>query len=173
MEFIIQNIIVHSYTDINCNQSYWYKQCFRCAFVMHKKKLQIFARHVRWGCSQLYCNYISIRYKCLLNTMQYISWFYECASKSQECFNSSYKSLCVKTYSRTLNFIVGTINCSIHIWKGICYFFSSVIAEATEILSNSTGNFYVNDKSTGSVVCQQPFGGARKSGKYIQLVQYN
>ena len=27
------------------------------------------------------------------------------------------------------------------------------------------GNFYVNDKSTGSVVGQQPFGGARLSGK--------
>jgi 1-pyrroline-5-carboxylate dehydrogenase len=27
------------------------------------------------------------------------------------------------------------------------------------------GNFYINDKSTGSVVGQQPFGGARLSGK--------
>ena len=42
---------------------------------------------------------------------------------------------------------------------------SSVIDEASEILKYSTGNYYVNDKSTGSVVCQQPFGGARKSGK--------
>ena len=31
-------------------------------------------------------------------------------------------------------------------------------------LTNSSGNFYVNDKCTGAVVGQQPFGGARKSG---------
>jgi len=35
---------------------------------------------------------------------------------------------------------------------------------ATNILRNSAGNFYVNDKSTGAVVGQQPFGGARMSG---------
>lgn len=28
----------------------------------------------------------------------------------------------------------------------------------------TAGNFYINDKSTGSVVGQQPFGGARMSG---------
>merc|ERR1712184_142329 len=36
--------------------------------------------------------------------------------------------------------------------------------KAAEILKATAGNFYVNDKSTGSVVGQQPFGGARKSG---------
>ena len=36
--------------------------------------------------------------------------------------------------------------------------------EAAETLKGSAGNFYVNDKSTGSVVGQQPFGGARLSG---------
>jgi 1-pyrroline-5-carboxylate dehydrogenase len=35
---------------------------------------------------------------------------------------------------------------------------------ATKRLSNSAGNFYVNDKPTGAVVGQQPFGGARASG---------
>ena len=35
---------------------------------------------------------------------------------------------------------------------------------ATKRLSNSAGNFYINDKPTGAVVGQQPFGGARKSG---------
>jgi len=35
---------------------------------------------------------------------------------------------------------------------------------ATELLKGTAGNFYVNDKSTGSVVGQQPFGGARLSG---------
>jgi 1-pyrroline-5-carboxylate dehydrogenase len=39
-----------------------------------------------------------------------------------------------------------------------------VIAEAELILENSAGNFYVNDKPTGAVVGQQPFGGARASG---------
>ena len=38
------------------------------------------------------------------------------------------------------------------------------IAEAHEALRNAAGNFYVNDKSTGAVVGQQPFGGARASG---------
>ncbi|KAK4306317.1 hypothetical protein Pmani_021868 [Petrolisthes manimaculis] len=36
--------------------------------------------------------------------------------------------------------------------------------KATEALKDSAGNFYINDKSTGSVVAQQPFGGARMSG---------
>lgn len=36
--------------------------------------------------------------------------------------------------------------------------------EATEELKMTAGNFYVNDKSTGSVVGQQPFGGGRHSG---------
>ncbi|XP_044301341.1 delta-1-pyrroline-5-carboxylate dehydrogenase, mitochondrial [Varanus komodoensis] len=40
----------------------------------------------------------------------------------------------------------------------------AVLAEARELLRNATGNFYVNDKSTGSVVAQQPFGGSRMSG---------
>jgi len=38
------------------------------------------------------------------------------------------------------------------------------IVEATSALRNSAGNFYVNDKPTGAVVGQQPFGGARASG---------
>ncbi len=35
---------------------------------------------------------------------------------------------------------------------------------ATKRLSNAAGNFYINDKPTGAVVGQQPFGGARGSG---------
>ena len=38
------------------------------------------------------------------------------------------------------------------------------ITEATDTLQNSAGNFYINDKPTGAVVGQQPFGGARASG---------
>jgi 1-pyrroline-5-carboxylate dehydrogenase len=38
------------------------------------------------------------------------------------------------------------------------------IREAMDALRNSAGNFYINDKPTGAVVGQQPFGGARASG---------
>ncbi len=38
------------------------------------------------------------------------------------------------------------------------------VAEATKALENCAGNFYINDKPTGAVVGQQPFGGARASG---------
>ena len=38
------------------------------------------------------------------------------------------------------------------------------IVEATWKLRNAAGNFYINDKPTGAVVGQQPFGGARGSG---------
>jgi 1-pyrroline-5-carboxylate dehydrogenase len=38
------------------------------------------------------------------------------------------------------------------------------IVEASSALRNAAGNFYINDKPTGAVVGQQPFGGARASG---------
>jgi 1-pyrroline-5-carboxylate dehydrogenase len=38
------------------------------------------------------------------------------------------------------------------------------VAEAQQVLRYAAGNFYVNDKPTGAVVGQQPFGGARGSG---------
>jgi len=38
------------------------------------------------------------------------------------------------------------------------------IIEATQTLTHSAGNFYINDKPTGAVVGQQPFGGSRASG---------
>jgi len=40
----------------------------------------------------------------------------------------------------------------------------AAIAQATEQLRYSAGNFYINDKPTGAIVGQQPFGGARASG---------
>lgn len=49
---------------------------------------------------------------------------------------------------------------------------------ASEILLNAAGNFYINDKPTGAVVGQQPFGGARasgtndKSGSYLNLLRW-
>jgi len=39
-----------------------------------------------------------------------------------------------------------------------------VIESAAKALENCAGNFYINDKPTGAVVSQQPFGGARSSG---------
>ncbi len=40
----------------------------------------------------------------------------------------------------------------------------NAVALATHKLRNAAGNFYINDKPTGAVVGQQPFGGARASG---------
>ena len=40
----------------------------------------------------------------------------------------------------------------------------AAVRHAASALRNAAGNFYVNDKPTGAVVGQQPFGGARGSG---------
>jgi len=40
----------------------------------------------------------------------------------------------------------------------------SAVQEASSVLRQAAGNFYINDKPTGAVVGQQPFGGARASG---------
>lgn len=54
----------------------------------------------------------------------------------------------------------------------------AAIAQATEALRHSAGNFYINDKPTGAVVGQQPFGGARgsgtndKAGSYLNLIRW-
>jgi 1-pyrroline-5-carboxylate dehydrogenase len=52
------------------------------------------------------------------------------------------------------------------------------IVTTTKILRQAAGNFYINDKPTGAVVGQQPFGGARcsgtndKSGSYLNLLSF-
>ncbi len=52
------------------------------------------------------------------------------------------------------------------------------IAYMTERLTHAAGNFYINDKPTGAVVGQQPFGGGRasgtndKAGSYLNLVRW-
>lgn len=54
----------------------------------------------------------------------------------------------------------------------------NAIEEAGQILRNACGNFYINDKPTGAVVGQQPFGGARasgtndKAGSYLNLIRW-
>jgi len=40
----------------------------------------------------------------------------------------------------------------------------AAIVLATDLLRHAAGNFYVNDKPTGAIVGQQPFGGSRASG---------
>jgi 1-pyrroline-5-carboxylate dehydrogenase len=40
----------------------------------------------------------------------------------------------------------------------------AAVREALDTLRQTAGNFYINDKPTGAVVGQQPFGGARRSG---------
>jgi len=52
------------------------------------------------------------------------------------------------------------------------------IVEAFTALRHAAGNFYINDKPTGAVVSQQPFGGARasgtndKAGSYLNLLRW-
>ena len=52
------------------------------------------------------------------------------------------------------------------------------VKQASGILRNAAGNFYINDKPTGAVVGQQPFGGARasgtndKAGSYLNLIRW-
>jgi len=54
----------------------------------------------------------------------------------------------------------------------------TAIDEAFAALRHAAGNFYINDKPTGAVVSQQPFGGARgsgtndKAGSYLNLLRW-
>jgi 1-pyrroline-5-carboxylate dehydrogenase len=53
-----------------------------------------------------------------------------------------------------------------------------IIDKASRRLQHTAGNFYINDKPTGAVVGQQPFGGARgsgtndKAGSYLNLLRW-
>jgi 1-pyrroline-5-carboxylate dehydrogenase len=52
------------------------------------------------------------------------------------------------------------------------------VEKASRMLENAAGNFYINDKPTGAVVGQQPFGGSRasgtndKAGSYLNLLRW-
>ncbi len=54
----------------------------------------------------------------------------------------------------------------------------SAVVKARDHLVDAAGNFYINDKPTGAVVGQQPFGGARasgtndKAGSYLNLIRW-
>jgi 1-pyrroline-5-carboxylate dehydrogenase len=53
-----------------------------------------------------------------------------------------------------------------------------IIELAAKKLVNAAGNFYINDKPTGAVVGQQPFGGSRgsgtndKAGSFLNLIRW-
>ena len=65
-------------------------------------------------------------------------------------------------FEDTLKLVDGT---SVYALTGAIFSQDRYAAElATKALTNSAGNFYINDKPTGAVVGQQPFGGARASG---------
>ncbi len=54
----------------------------------------------------------------------------------------------------------------------------NIISKAMDSLKMAAGNFYINDKPTGAVVSQQPFGGGRssgtndKAGSYLNLIRW-
>ena len=54
----------------------------------------------------------------------------------------------------------------------------AIIAHMMDALTDAAGNFYINDKPTGAVVGQQPFGGGRasgtndKAGSYLNLIRW-
>ncbi len=54
----------------------------------------------------------------------------------------------------------------------------AAVTHARDVLAEAAGNFYINDKPTGAVVGQQPFGGARasgtndKAGSYLNLIRW-
>jgi 1-pyrroline-5-carboxylate dehydrogenase len=67
-----------------------------------------------------------------------------------------------ENFDETLKLVDGT---SPYALTGAIFSNDRYVAEkATKALSNAAGNFYINDKPTGAVVGQQPFGGARGSG---------
>lgn len=53
-----------------------------------------------------------------------------------------------------------------------------VVNHLTEVLANTAGNFYINDKCTGAMVGHQPFGGGRasgtndKAGSFLNLIRW-
>ena len=81
-----------------------------------------------------------------------------------------------KDYIKTLKLVDST---SIYALTGSIFSRDrNAIIEALNILKNSAGNFYINDKPTGAVVSQQPFGGGRssgtndKAGSYLNLLRW-
>ncbi len=80
------------------------------------------------------------------------------------------------TYEETLNICNETSNYALT--GAIFANDRHAVQLADKILVNAAGNFYINDKPTGAVVGQQPFGGARasgtndKAGSYLNLIRW-
>lgn len=68
--------------------------------------------------------------------------------------STAFASVCAKIDSTTSYALTGAVFAQDR----------AAIRQAEELLRDSAGNFYINVKSTGAVVGQQPFGGARASG---------
>ena len=90
-----------------------------------------------------------------------------CRNHNNFVFNQEFFAPILTIYPYTHNF--ETMNDSINYNKYALTgsIFSSsykTISESKDVFRHKTGNFYINDKSTGSVVGQQPFGGSGKSG---------
>lgn len=81
-----------------------------------------------------------------------------------------------KNYEQTLNIVDKTSPYALT--GSILSTNRKAIETATLLLRNAAGNFYINDKPTGAVVNQQPFGGARasgtndKAGSYLNLTRW-
>ncbi len=93
----------------------------------------------------------------------------ECDDPSDEVFTTEYFGpiLAVLVYDDTdFERVVGQVDrtAAYGLTGAIVAQDRSAIAYAAEALRFTAGNFYVNDKPTGAVVGQQPFGGARASG---------
>lgn len=93
-----------------------------------------------------------------------------------QCFNPTYYTMCNELFGPILSVYVYEDNeyeemLDVVNNTGIYALTGSIMATdryaidtACKKLINSAGNFYINDKPTGAVVGQQPFGGARASG---------
>ncbi len=104
--------------------------------------------------------------------------------------NANFKSMCEEIFGPVVTIfvyddkdfetILETVdNTSDYALTGAVYSQDRYALEyAMKKLENSAGNFYINDKPTGAVVGQQPFGGARgsgtndKAGSYLNLLRW-
>jgi 1-pyrroline-5-carboxylate dehydrogenase len=79
-------------------------------------------------------------------------------------------------WAKTLDLVDGTTPYALT--GGVFAQDERAVAEAQSTLRYAAGNFYVNDKPTGAVVGQQPFGGARasgtndKAGSFLNLIRW-
>lgn len=90
--------------------------------------------------------------------------------------NPKYETMCTELFGPVITIFIyedGTFEDTLHLidqtsdyaLTGAVFSTDRYAANlATQSLENSAGNFYINDKPTGAVVGQQPFGGARASG---------